>query len=691
MVINQRKACPIHSRHGHVVVECCRSCLDLKGSKHYYLSSWSQLFSCFQVLGMTDSSPIGTSLGHRPPSVAFIDHRLPEHHQLFAETSVRYDPASESYVPVSVQEDDAVAMASRPVFTDLNAMRFWESILPRAMSELKSTPEPKGRPGTTYSIRNKTNWHAVFGSLEEARFQYESREGPVNKLRDMRRKAASKAGTVGTVVQIVSKVVPEGTCATPVLGALQILLGAVKIAANLREKVLGSFDDSTAIFSDVELFLGTFPNDENIVNASVDLTVAALKGIELAIGFFTSNSLKRGTKALLTSDDYEKGLLESLDMIKTKSKSLMEEALKSHIHEVHIYSQETQKLCRDIQTLSEALERKMQNLGEGFNSMNLLLTEHVKEKEKLLEAARQQLEVANRENNFLRAENNTLRAYSPLRSVSPYQPPQPQTWYISQQDIRQLLNLFDVDLVDLSFVADRKGQFPPKQRLQTEQIVHTQLFRNWVVSPTSSKLLIHWDNRPPNIIAGVSPLSVFCMTMTQALRAKHQFVSLVWFCGRHAEAADSGGCIGARAMVASLIDQLLKQHVLDAHFLSSTSINIAGLQAGNLDALIRLLCHLIGLLPPTVSVFIIIDNAVLYERDGFEEELLQVFPTLIHLSQDRSVPAAIKVLVTSAPGTATVRSAFEDGDLILNVDKLPQMAWAASEERMMRELEGGLN
>jgi hypothetical protein len=44
-------------------------------------------------------------------------------------------------------------------------------------------------------------------------------------------------------------------------------------------------------------------------------------------------------------------------------------------------SQETQKLCRNIQTLSEAMDRKLQNLGEGFNSMNLLLTEHVKEKE----------------------------------------------------------------------------------------------------------------------------------------------------------------------------------------------------------------------------------------------------------------------------------------------------------------------
>ncbi|PTB69276.1 hypothetical protein BBK36DRAFT_1111341 [Trichoderma citrinoviride] len=644
---------------------------------------------------MSQSSPIRTSLGHRPPSVAFIDNRLPEHHQMFADLSVRYDPVSETYVPAMVQEDDAVAMASRPVFTDINAMKFWESILPRAMSELSSTPEPKGRTETAYSIRNKTNWYAVFSVLEDARFKYENREGPINKLRDMRRKAANRAGPVGSVVGIVSKVIPEGTCATPVLGALQILLGAVKIAANLREKVLGSFDDNIAIFSDVELFLGTFPDDANIINASVDLTVAALKGVELAIGFFISKSLKRGTKALLSSDDYEKGLLESLDSIKTKSKSLMEEALKSHIYEVHIYSQETQKLCRNIQTLSEAMDRKLQNLGEGFNSMNLLLTEHVKEKEKLLEAARQQLEVAYRENHFLRAENNTLRAYSPLRSISPFQPPPTQIlaaqWYISQQDLRQLSDQFDVDLVDLAFVADRKGQFPPKQRLQAEQIVNTGLFRNWVISPTSSKLLIHWDNRPPRGVAGVSPLSVFCMTMTQALRAKHQFVSLVWFCGRHAEAADSGGCIGARAMVGSLIDQLLKQHTFDAQFFSSTSINVAGLQEGNLNSLIQLLCYLIRLLPPTVSVFIIIDNSVLYERDGFEEELLQVFPILIHLSQDKTMPAAIKLLFTSTPGTTTVRSAFQDEDLILNVDNLPHMTWAPSEERMMRELEGGFD
>jgi len=89
----------------------------------------------------------------------------------------------------------------------------------------------------------------------------------------------------------------------------------------------------------------------NIRNASVALTVTILNAIERAIGFFISNECKsgdrsaggeltrpvlKGGKVLFTRGDYEKDLLQSLDMIKEKSRSLMEEAAKSHIHEVHM-------------------------------------------------------------------------------------------------------------------------------------------------------------------------------------------------------------------------------------------------------------------------------------------------------------------------------------------------------------------
>lgn len=60
----------------------------------------------------------------------------------------------------------------------------------------------------------------------------------------------------------------------------------------MRQKVLGGFDDLIAMFSDVELFLGTFPGDENIRNASISITVSTLDAIEKAIRFFTSNDSK---------------------------------------------------------------------------------------------------------------------------------------------------------------------------------------------------------------------------------------------------------------------------------------------------------------------------------------------------------------------------------------------------------------
>ncbi len=65
---------------------------------------------------------------------------------------------------------------------------------------------------------------------------------------------------------------------------------AVKNAASVRQQAVDAFDGLIPIFSDVELFLGTFPGDVRIRKASVDLTVTTLDAIERAIGFFISNA-----------------------------------------------------------------------------------------------------------------------------------------------------------------------------------------------------------------------------------------------------------------------------------------------------------------------------------------------------------------------------------------------------------------
>ncbi|KAH6617424.1 hypothetical protein F5144DRAFT_586391 [Chaetomium tenue] len=608
----------------------------------------------------------------RPVTVAYIDHHLQDQHLMFVNPPVQYNPLSGLYTPnnyalASPADDDD--LPSRPDWGDIKAMRFWNGIFPDAMAEFKKTKEPHGRAGTDYSIRSLDSWEEIYRRLEAAQAKYQQIGGRVGWLRKVRRKVADNIAPVAGAVGIAGAVGHGEPIVTPVLGAVEMVLDAVNTAASVRQQALEAFDGLVPIFSDVEFFLGTFPGDPRIRTASVDLTVTTLDAIERAIGFFISNEFLRAGKALLTRGDYEKSMVESLAMIKTRSSSLMEEAAKSHIHEFHMYSRETRKFQRQLQ----------QHVGDGFNSIHRLLAEYAVRKERELEATRQ-------ENLRLHIINERLRASTPT--------PQPQAVtmepYISPGGLRRMLDTPDLDLADVTFVNDKRGQLPERERAQAEQIINTQLFQNWAVSTRSSKLLVHWDFNPPQTIADVSPLSVVCATMTQALRAKERFVSVVWFCGQHTDPAEAGAHVGEQAMLHSLIDQLLRQHDFDMRSMCN-SIDFAALQAGRLDTLIQLLEWLVRQLPETTTFFCIVDGVCLFERDEFQRQALPVLSSLIRLAEDTTVSTTVKVLLASTPGTDIVRGAFEEEDLILNVDGLPQLGWVPNDERMIRELEGEMD
>ncbi|KAF6824841.1 hypothetical protein CPLU01_10607 [Colletotrichum plurivorum] len=234
--------------------------------------------------------------------------------------------------------------------------------------------------------------------------------------------------------------------------------------------------------------------------------------------------------------------------------------------------------------------------------------------------------------------------------------------------------------------AVNDAQFPARQRLKTEQIVSTQLFRDWIVSPSSAKLLVKWDTHKPRTIAGTSPLSVFCTTIARALQTKESFVSLLWFCGRHVDADQPVEHLGAIPMLFSLIDQLLRQHPFEMRPLHQ-EISLEGLQNKSVDALTKLLGWLVRRLPRTVTVVCIIDGVALFERDEFLEYSLTIFGSILGLTVDQSVAASVKVLFTSIPGPEYVQVAFENENVILNVDSLPHMSWAPNDERISRTLE----
>lgn len=137
---------------------------------------------------------------------------------------------------------------------------------------------------------------------------------------------------------------------------------AVQVAADRRNQIVHGFDDLDQIFSEIELFLQTFPDDYKVTDTAVDLVIATFKAVELAIKFFTSSTggysfqkfLKspcarkcqygpheltkkpplgrRMVNAISNGDQYQKELRDSLSEMKACSQQLVQDALGSHMH-----------------------------------------------------------------------------------------------------------------------------------------------------------------------------------------------------------------------------------------------------------------------------------------------------------------------------------------------------------------------
>lgn len=257
-------------------------------------------------------------------------------------------------------------------------------------------------------------------------------------------------------------------------------------------------------------------------------------------------------------------------------------------------------------------------------------------------------------------------------------------WSINQDILRQMIGFQDVDFSDLVFVDNKKHELPAKQRARAEHAATTQIFQQWVASTASAKLLVCWDQCSE--VADVSPLTVFCAAIATALRAQPRFLSALWFCGRHHDRSDahSEASLGPRAMLRSLLDQLLRQWTYDTSSLCHV-VNLSGLQSGDVEEQIKLLEWLVLQLPDSMTLFFIIDGIVFFERTSeVLEETMRILARVLRLIEDPRVSSTIKILLTSAPGTDVI--SFEEEDSILNIDSIPITGSAPSEERLAREL-----
>ncbi|RDL40430.1 uncharacterized protein BP5553_00409 [Venustampulla echinocandica] len=596
----------------------------------------------------------------QPPTVDFIDTRLSKYHPAFNDPTLRYDPSSAQYVPaLQHNKIEGVKPAGPPAEV---VMKFWDHIFPKAMDKLKfsmATKEAKGRL-EEYSIRNKASWDAVYGTLEVARMQYTSKTGIGGALRKVWRKAADHIQPAIETTKLANEVVkyiPQANAVTPVFGIVEVLLDAVKTAAAVRKQILAGFEDLDPIFSDVELFLSTFPNASNITSSSIDLIATVFLAVECGIGFFIGSTFIRGLSATFNKAEYEKPLLDSLQMITDKSKQV----------EAH-YSQNN-------------------NTQVAMNSVLAVLTDqYVRERQANL--------LITQENSSLKVEVEILRAASPQ--------PASQTSAVNEDGLLSLLDIPNIDLADLERIEKRGQLLSMQERGRAEQIVHNQKFQTWLVSPTSTMLLTHGNFHG---LQDTSALSLFCVTLIRAFRARPRFVTLVWFCGLHLSVNDSDadsedysdeecGLSMMEQMLKSLVVQLLCQYSFNTQYLPS-EIELAGVQDGDLEQLFPLFEWLVHQLPENITLFCLIDGIAYYEREEFEDPMLEVLAGILRLTVASSIRAVVKVLVTSPWGTDTVRAAFEaedkedEEDLILSMAGQSRLGWIPSKARLERELGSG--
>lgn len=202
------------------------------------------------------------NLQRQSPAVDFIENSLNKYHPAFAKPPSRYDPdlggfiiqqtqddspgpstpsitVSESHeaslVVQTTSEGDTYAPAAissiqpRPTPQPVEALEFWDSLFPMAMSQLaKSHPSaPEHLTEARHGIREARNWTQVYDQVEKARTEYCKSNGTFRAgFQKVYRKFGDHAAEP---LHRVTKLVPSGgdlgaVAVTPIIGCLQIFL-----------------------------------------------------------------------------------------------------------------------------------------------------------------------------------------------------------------------------------------------------------------------------------------------------------------------------------------------------------------------------------------------------------------------------------------------------------------------------------
>ncbi|KAI8625203.1 hypothetical protein F5Y19DRAFT_489877 [Xylariaceae sp. FL1651] len=255
------------------------------------------------------------------PAVDFIENKMSEYHPAFNTSGFRYSPTQSQFVPLAgpavilhvpgpstLAPPAAPALPQpRPIPGSISDMGFWAEVFPEAMDRLNQEPLPD-RPAADYDFHNS------------------------QRVGKYRRKLRSVMDKAAVPFQQVVKGIPDMDITSPVISVIDLLLDAYRQAAEVRETVNSGFDNLPEAFEKIDFFFKSYPEDQNIFRVSVQLVLAIFRAIEEAIKFYSSAQAKRAGLAILTGEQYQQKLTQSMNEISACSNTLGAHAHMSFTH-----------------------------------------------------------------------------------------------------------------------------------------------------------------------------------------------------------------------------------------------------------------------------------------------------------------------------------------------------------------------
>ncbi|CCT61542.1 uncharacterized protein FFUJ_01979 [Fusarium fujikuroi IMI 58289] len=671
---------------------------------------------------MGDRRDTSKGTRRRQPCLEFIEERLPEFHEAFANRDVRFSIARGRFEPMKHNQDPATG--SQPPkdhelpdilpednLGDSDRRPFWEEMLPEAMEELKSSrDEPKRLAGTTRSIRGLKGWVDIVNGLEKARANYYDYSGFIGFWK---RSAHKMADNVDDGKRLLS-LLPNTDYSSVIHCVFDIVFDAAKRTAKIREEIESSLRQFREKLEDVESIVAVYEKEKDIVAAAKKVLSSMLQAIEDIIDYYWA---KKGKKMLLSmwqADSYKADLTGCLEDLNSSSARLMEKANIGSFRElrsVNIKASEGIEKLKQLQLDQMKIMREQRRLADAQSEINKSGRKMAAEQQRLASAnernatANQQNAAANMANAttasnamnaFMRLSQEYLTNLTALneqkrqnarlavkytrlhtqleaeRSRSRDRRPWVGPARVSQAQLLRILNMnldFDlsaVDKVDMAEISSSAALVNRRDQGKAENLVENAQFKQWVVKTSSTELLVHGDMKPSR--TSVTPLSLFSAAIVRNLRQVDRFCAVAFFCGQHTDLDDP--LIGGIGLIKSLTAQLLRQHHFDDADLDKVAqeVNLPLLKRGveDVEELCQLFSVLVRRLRSDTTLFCVIDSVNVYE----DEDMLQgmyvekVLFEILQLTGDQRVKTHVKILFTSATNTNTVWKAFKEKDVL---------------------------